>query len=620
MHALKSTLFARASLGAIAVAAAVSATPAAAQIVAGNVFGGGATLPSATLRNLFDCYGTRPGSDQTDPQPSGCNSPNVNPLAAFEYASVGSGGGQRGWASQDPTKAATFNRPSFPDVDFAASDSFLSQRQLDIYNGVVPSSGTDDGVFSSTGPIRIARFNDNCVAPATGNGQDAPFPGTSTTYPQCYDNPRAENGPAIQIPLLGTGVVVAFDPIYRRERVGGQNFDYRFNYTPRATNDAGGLNLSIAQLCGIFSGQITNWNQVTSNGQPVLPGVDQFGNTDTVTSVPIQVVLRDDDSGTTNIFVVALKSLCGTAFAGDSFPTVSGGAVTDGLTTVFDGVTPTTQRYPGSTTTGISSGDTTCRALPYTAAPPIPPNVSAPKPSYFPGSVDVFQARGNEGVATCLNTADVNNQMTTTLNGRIGYLSTDFTVPYVDTQPFLGLKIVSANIQNPLSGNANNPNSYVQATPQSVALALEFTNTDPTNVLQNLLTVIPSNRDPNASTTDSNYNDNSYPISGASYFLLYTCYDSVAETRRFANDPNDAGNPNNDPIGFLNWYYASRDALTVRRNARSDVRRILDQGGFAAPPSNAREFILNNYVAAGTPTSIRTAPDAGVCDGDQVAN
>lgn len=61
-------------------------------------------------------------------------------------------------------------------------------------------------------------------------------------------------------------------------------------------NKAGAaLNISDANLCGIFSGQITNWSGVAGSGR----------------TGPIEVIYRSESSGTSELFTRFLSSVCG---------------------------------------------------------------------------------------------------------------------------------------------------------------------------------------------------------------------------------------------------------------------------------------------------------------------
>ena len=139
-----STLFARATLGAIAAAAAIAAAPAPAAAQT-NIDGGGATLPSLLLRDLFNCYAVPPGGTAASPTPTGCTT-RVTSAYSFRYDSVGSGAGQRGFVSQNPRLFTSSS--TLADVNYGVSDAALTATQVGVYS--------NGGRFSSTGPTDLA--------------------------------------------------------------------------------------------------------------------------------------------------------------------------------------------------------------------------------------------------------------------------------------------------------------------------------------------------------------------------------------------------------------------------------------------------------------------------------
>lgn len=289
----RSNLHARASLGAIAVAAvAAAATPAAAQT---TIYGGGATLPSLVVRELFDFY-----------------SANVNTNYVYDYRSVGSGAGLRGFFGQD---RRLFD-PTLPNIDvhFAISETALVSANV-VYDPVTATySGTyvNGGRFSGTGPTDIADQANNCVAPAVGTG--GPTQGTNTGG--CYTNPFVENGPPIQVPLLGTGVTVTFDPVYKSVDVGGVVTNYSYNNQFPRSDASGGIRLPRDTFCAIFSGTVTEWDDpaltAANGGVPLWPSPSDpnAGTPGYNDGKRIVVVHRDDDSGTTALFTRALRAQC----------------------------------------------------------------------------------------------------------------------------------------------------------------------------------------------------------------------------------------------------------------------------------------------------------------------
>lgn len=555
MNPLRSNALARASLGAIAAAAAIALAPvpAAAQT---PIAGGGATLPSLVLRDLFNCYAVPPGGTFADSRPSGCSA-RVNPNVSFLYDSVGSGAGQRGWVSQNGGLwSATSNGR---DVVFGVSEAALTSGNLGAYS--------NGGRYSSTGPTDIADQSDNCVSPATGNGADIAASGG------CYDNPRVENGPAIQIPLLGVGVAVAFDPVYKTVRnADGTISSFRFQFTQRADN-SGGLRLSRDTFCGIFAGTINRWNDAAltadNGGTPVWPdpadtaavsGGDTRGRL-------ITVVVRDDDSGTTALFTRALVAQCGDR--GDfRFAT----RIPAGFS----------QTWPGNATpNSIPAGNfTTCDA---------DSNLSTLNANGRQGSL--LTARGSEGVATCLNTRNPTRAVgNTNVNGRIGYVSLDFVAPTARVAPYRGFALNSADLQN-AAGNFAAPTIANVTTglgsftaPSGAARATQ------TNWVANPSGLVVGNpfADPAGAT--------SYPIVGTTNMLLYTCYSNATKTESLVRTSS--------PVGFLNWLYSNNISAT----------RIINNNGFVPLPAGLRTALLETFANPADPAGlnlfVRTAPVA----------
>jgi len=550
MTFLGSTLIARASLGAVIAAAALAVAPAPAAAQTTTIAGGGASFPSIALRQLFDCYGVPPGGTAASPRPRGCGT-RINNTATFLYNSVGSGAGQRGWASQDPQRIG--GSPLLPDVNFAASEAALTSTQL--------SAFLNGGTFSS-GQVNIADQSDNCVAPASGNGTD-PRPANLATG--CYDNPRVENGPAIQIPFVGGGIVLAFDPVYKRVRnADGTVTDYRYQFTQRA-DGSGGLRLSRTAFCNIFSGNTTRWNAnaitAANGGTPVWPDP---ADPDTSASVgrAIQVVVRDDDSGTTALFTRALRAQCP-------------GQFTAALPSGF------AQTFPGNPSpNSLPANSTTCE---------LPPGARNTALS----GLNVVYARGNEGVARCINTRNPRQTAGAVVgNGRIGYVNAGFALPFANTAPYTGYALMTVDLQN-ASGN--------YAVPTEAAF---------TEALAAAAPPAPANRnnplawvsDPSGAVSPNPVADppgaTAWPLVGTSNFLLYTCYDSAAKADAVADTT---------PVqGFLNWYYGNG----------SSIRNILSNNGFVPLPATIRTAVTETFLNAADPLGlnlyIRSTP-SGLC-------
>ncbi len=159
--------------------------------------------------------------------------------ATFTYYSVGSGAGQNAFLNNQPTY---FGSGVTGTVDFANSDAALTTAQVTSYNA------------STVG---------------------------------------ANSGPLIQIPYIVTAITV---PVVNGPAVTS-------SITPQTTpGQAHSIALNDDDLCGIFSGKITDWGHV------VNPETGTFY----ASSAPIKVVYRADGSGTTELLTRHLAAVCTT--------------------------------------------------------------------------------------------------------------------------------------------------------------------------------------------------------------------------------------------------------------------------------------------------------------------
>ncbi|RQS14686.1 phosphate ABC transporter substrate-binding protein [Burkholderia sp. Bp9002] len=160
--------------------------------------------------------------------------------ATFTYFPVGSGAGQNAFLNNQPT---FFGAGVTGTAHFANSDAALSNAQVTNYNN-------------------------------TGRG---------TT-----------DGPLIQIPYIVTPITI---PVVNGPAVTSTT-------TPQTTpGQAHSIALNDNDLCGIFSGKLTNWNQVTNPET----------NATYAANAPIKVIYRSDGSGTTELLTRHLAAVCTTA-------------------------------------------------------------------------------------------------------------------------------------------------------------------------------------------------------------------------------------------------------------------------------------------------------------------
>ncbi|MGH8780551.1 substrate-binding domain-containing protein [Paraburkholderia sp.] len=99
----------------------------------------------------------------------------------------------------------------------------------------------------------------------------------------------ATDGKLIQLPYIVTPITVP--------------------YVAQPSSVTGTVSLNDNDLCGIYSGKITNWNQIIN---PTTSSVY------TTVSTPIQVVYRLDGSGTTDLLTRHLAAVCTTGTGGNS--------------------------------------------------------------------------------------------------------------------------------------------------------------------------------------------------------------------------------------------------------------------------------------------------------------
>ncbi|EOW2136555.1 substrate-binding domain-containing protein [Stenotrophomonas sp. GD03908] len=150
----------------------------------------------------------------------------------------------------------------------------------DLYKGkpdsILPASFSYAVTGSGTGKKAFLE-NNSALFQATGTvhfaGSDSVLSGTElTTYNTTYNVAGDANryGALIQVPSVATSVTVPF-------------------------NKAGGaLNLNVTQICGVFSGKITKWEDIAGSGR----------------SGDLVVVYRDESSGTSELLTRFLTTAC----------------------------------------------------------------------------------------------------------------------------------------------------------------------------------------------------------------------------------------------------------------------------------------------------------------------
>ncbi|WP_017775088.1 substrate-binding domain-containing protein [Paraburkholderia kururiensis] len=243
--------------------------------------------------------------------------------ATFTYYSVGSGAGQNGFLSNAPS---FFGSTVTGTVDFANSDAALSTAQITSYKAAL---------------------------------------GTT-------------NGPLIQIPYIVTPITI---PVINAPAVTSTT-------TPQTTpNQAHSIALNDDDLCGIFSGKLTNWNLVTN---------PETGATYSL-NAPIKVVYRADGSGTTELLTRHLAAVCTTA------NTANGVTFVDSLTFANTSAFPT--GVPSNFVSATGSGGVRSALLAMPTSSGSPAAVAYLSPDY----TNTFLAPSSSSASPALQVASLLN-------------------------------------------------------------------------------------------------------------------------------------------------------------------------------------------------------------------
>jgi phosphate transport system substrate-binding protein len=155
------------------------------------------------------------------------------------------------------------------------------------YAGV--GSGAGQQAFLNNNPALVSAAASAAVIFANS---DAPLTATDITN---YQNGRAlTDGPLIQIPYIVTPITIPLVNATAGQAGGSAATGPALPNSTTAT-----VALDDADLCGIFSGAFTNWNQVTNpdNGSKYPAGA-------------ITVVYRSDNSGTSDLLTAHLAKVC----------------------------------------------------------------------------------------------------------------------------------------------------------------------------------------------------------------------------------------------------------------------------------------------------------------------
>jgi ABC-type phosphate transport system substrate-binding protein len=548
-----------------------------------DVFGGGSSLIAPYWRQWSDCYGEpadliTKGSpptfvdenwfDYTGTPPWNCATHQITSSFTTWYISSGSGSGILALFAHDPETfwgEVNTNGPQyFPDVHYAASEAGLGSADLNAYN--------NGGTYSQGGTTITIAAPDGLPC---GNGEQGGE----------YPNPAECYGPLIQFPLSIDPVAIAYanGGVYEKQSGAGvPEIDFGFDVQHKNRN--GGLQLSVASLCGIYNGQIQNWNnaQLTADNGGVSLEDPKDPTPANVWSVPLIPVARSDSSGTTSITTRHLANVC----AGYGFNLYTTGATTISAAGAGSIVGSTynvsNPNWPGVDQPGkITMAPNSSGVAQYVAFTQAPNGL---KNQCSAGTVLVQKSK-NRTYTDCIQ------------QGRVGYIGADYVLPYVTESETNTYNLFSAALQNAAG-------QYVMVSPQAALAAFGSSAMPPqttksgryqANLTQNGLRTDPTAWVQGLSPLQSIANPTgvkSYPVVGTTNFLGYTCYAAPAN----AKNPGVAGNLS----GLIDVF--------ERANIILNVHGLLGSSGLAPLPKAwtmaIDDAFVQNYDKLGLQISV----------------
>jgi ABC-type phosphate transport system substrate-binding protein len=557
------------------------------------VFGGGSSLISPYARNAFDCYGNAvqlvtpgttplfqsfPGFDWTSPTtPTQCTGSSTPPTGTtvdsnvtFYYASTGSGTGIQALVDQRPATYGNTSPQVYSSVHYAFSETAINANDVSVWN---TGAGADnsDGTHNTEGQNEVAGKVVNVMAPGD-------TPGTNGLGQQEYPSPLGTYGHLIQVPISIDPVDIVFSQAYRKVRNGdGTVTTYSFNLKQVATINGVStpvLRLDQATYCKIFTGQITNWND------PALKALNkntslQDLNDHSTFDVPMQIVGRNDSSGTTGVWTRHLAVAC------------SGSAYLDATTTL-----PASLRSLAYYVTGQPNNQ--------------PPN-GLIGGSTHPEQLGKYTvADQSQGVSEYVSFSQPEDQPgpnngDTIVSGRIGYVGNDFV-----TNPtyITAYGLSAAAILNPQGTGSTT--TYVYPSVKSATLSFGLILPPQSDSKGNYVAANTANgfrTDPSVWVQPTSKTSvlafpqvkGGYPIIGTTNALLYTCY----------ADNGGAGSLLNRgyKVNQFFYYYFKNKIIT---DTTTGELGILAFNGLSSMPAAWKTAIVNTFIKPVTTGSFAT--------------
>ncbi|WP_159729610.1 substrate-binding domain-containing protein [Methylosinus sp. Ce-a6] len=540
-----------------------------------GIFGGGSTLASLALRQEFDCWADHVVK-ATGPSTAvgGSCFPGVATLGL--YAGVGSGNGARAYIANRADHLALGSFPSainFPAVPPEYKDgSIASPSYLTSYPYPHIDFGASDSPLAS-----------NLLSGLTVTTYTVTWGSTTVTAAVAgsasYNS--ANWGAPIQLPLFEAPVAVAINV-----PTSGTN-GWTINSQTTLGAAGGAIQLSTAQVCAIFSGLVTNWNDTTTNIPYLLSngstGTQKFSDDNSGvayhTNKAITIVYRSDGSGTSFVFTNYLKNVCPLLDPSNTY----------GYQSIYN-----TSVLPNNNFTQLINKVT----------------------AYGRAFAATVGADGSDAVAAAIGNSSAND-------GRIGYLSNDFVQPY---NPVSSTAPYGASLQNDYlrlhqvyhpgqSGDLGSAQNFIAPTPTSADAAWAALNTTHGVTLSTTWTfndyniyakTFPANTNLPGSPTSGNpgFVDiggrsilpladgaAAYSLVGTAYGFFYSCYGDTTSPYAITGSSRESKIKD-----FLTWFY------NVAGTKPSTG--ILNSRGFGGLPSAWVSNINAEYLNGSNPSVI----------------
>jgi len=506
--------------------------------------------------------------------------------------------------------------PTTPTPTSPAFDCNLQEIQPDFQGKYVATgSGTGRSFWRAFSNQLPGTTSSNINPFGTWNNVQFAFsdaPATASdlaAYDSNANNTTNRAGAPIQFPLYVLPVALAYNPVYGRfisPTKGLISLSYRVRFPTRnGATITGGLPLSKAAYCGIFNGTITNFNDpiftALNAGIPLRDANDGGARWANV-GVPIRLVGRLDNSGTTDIFTRHLAVACDGQVPVNKFAQAAEALPFDRTSGINLSSFRSDTRYT-PTSTGALAGtvQSLSGAVFVRASGNTPATINATQGAETAGLFMV--ADGSSGVRDAINftRADPVRVGQVVLNGKIGYIGADFVAPAIGQALFSAALQVGtgSTFAAPTAANATAAFGNIlppQTTSNSGAYDENDPRTGPTR--DGTGTQLVNRGNPLNwtsvlySTTGESLDNPStgYPITGTTQYLGYTCYASAATRLAVAeflglNFGKVSADSTNSPI-----------SLSLFRGTSPQVLGLLAQVGIAPMPIAWQSAIFSTFL------------------------